>query len=48
MEPKQNHQSAPLFVQDLSKKMRVPFDPTPDEINKKKAVFRELNKMLNP
>jgi len=48
MEPKQNHQSAPLFVQDLSKKMRVPREKTEQEMNKKRAVIHELNKLLNP
>ena len=48
MTPKQNHKSAPLFAKDLAKKMRIPFDPTPQEINKSRAVIHELNKMLNP
>ena len=48
MEPKQNHKSAPLFAQDLAKKLRMPkFDPTPQEMNKKRAVMHELNKLLH-
>ena len=46
MEPKQNHLTSPIDVSGIAKK--VPFNPTDQEINKKKAVFRELNRMLNP